>query len=184
MVLKITVSVRVAPAHNVSRQTVITAAFPFAAMDTTRIHQWMYTSSVAITDTGPISGGRIVPINYARLSTRLSGTWTDFHWIFVGDELNSNISMYRIYNIIICKFVCEVLLKYTWRFHQLFVAAIFLTHTTLHLHRLIMYFMTSNIGLAGRIFSKNAISDPQWEPRSNYINKMKYSAFQISILID
>ena len=75
-----------------------------------------------------------------------------------------------------------MLLNYTWRFLQLFVAAIFLTHTTLHLHRLIMYLMTSNIGLAGRIFSKNAISDPQWEPRSNYINKMKYSAFQKSIL--
>ena len=79
---------------------------------------------------------------------------------------------------IMCKFVCEVLLNYTWWFLQLFVAAIFLTHTTLHLHRLIMYFMTSNIGLAGRIFSKNAISDPQWKSRSNYINKIKYSAFQ------
>ena len=77
-----------------------------------------------------------------------------------------------------CKFVCEVLLNYTWWFLQLFVAAIFLTHTTLHLHRLIMYFMTSKIGLAGRIFSKNAISDPQWKSRSNYINKIKHSAFQ------
>ena len=169
MVLKITVSFRITPAHNVIRQTVITALFPFAAMDTTRIHQWMYTSSVAITDTGPISGGRIVPINYARLSTRLSGTWTDFHWTFVRDKLNSNISMCS--NFIICKFVCEVLLNYTWRFRQLFVAAIFLTHTTLHLHRLIINFMTSKIGLAGRMFSKTATSDPQWEPISNYINR-------------
>ena len=75
---------------------------------------------------------------------------------------------------IMCKFICEVLLNYTWWFLQLFVAAIFLTHTTLHLHRLIMYFMTSNIGLAGRIFSKNAISDPQWKPGSNYINKKHF----------
>ena len=76
------------------------------------------------------------------------------------------------------KFICEVLLNYTWWFLQLFVAAIFLTHTPLHLHRLIMYFMTSNIGLAGRIFSKNAISDPQWEPRSNYIKKWNIPHFK------
>ena len=83
-----------------------------------------------------------------------------------------------------CKLVCEARLKYTWWLLQLFVAAIFLTHTALHLHRLIMYFMTSKIGLAGGRFSKPATSDPQWKPRRNYINKIKYSAFQKSIMID
>ena len=74
-----------------------------------------------------------------------------------------------ITTIIICKFECEVFLDYTWRFLQLFVAAIFLTHTTLQFHRLITYFMTSKIGFSGGVFNKYTTSDPQWKPQPNYI---------------